>query len=67
MDNWDLRSLKSVTLDFENKVFEINGVDIKYYTDLDITFHNSEWKVKVGVGAVFKPSGEKKRTPPQDK
>lgn len=61
MNILDLDDLRSVNLDLKNKVFEINGVDIKNCTDLDITFHDGEWKVQIGIGAVFKPSGEFKR------
>lgn len=62
MESWDLASLKSVNLDFEKWVFQINGVDIKHCTDVDISFHKGEWSVSVGVGARFNPRGERKRS-----
>lgn len=58
----DLDSLKSVNLDFKNWVFQINGVDIKNCTDVDISFHNGEWSVMVSTGACFNRTGERKRS-----
>lgn len=59
----DLEPLESINFDFKNKIFRINGVDVKNCTDVDISFHNGTWSVNVGVGACFDTNGEwKKRT-----
>lgn len=39
-----LHGLKEVHLDFEKQLFTVNGVDIGKCTDVDIMFHNGEWK-----------------------
>lgn len=52
-----LANLKLIKLDFENMVFEINGHNINHCTDVDITFHNSEWSVSICEKQTFGTSG----------
>lgn len=49
--------LKLIHLDFENKVFEINGINIGYCTDVDICFHDRKWTISLGENKNYNVSG----------
>lgn len=49
--------LKSIHFDFENRVFEINGINIGYCTDVDICFHDSKWSISLGENKNYNVSG----------
>ena len=48
-----LLDLKMIHFDFEHGVFEINGVNVGHYTEMEISFQNGKWHVFLGVSADF--------------
>lgn len=53
-----LSELKMIHFDFENKIFEINGIDIGHLTDVDISFHNREWSLTLTQKGIFTINGK---------
>ena len=56
-----LSELKTVYFNLEDMIFEINGIDVGYLTDLDISFHNNEWNVTLTQKESFTLKGKRKK------
>lgn len=58
-----LRSeLKTIYFNLEDTIFQINGKDIGYLTDIDISFHNNQWNVTLTQKESFTQTGKRKKT-----
>ena len=42
-----LNDLKLIHFDFEQKVFEINGHNVGFYNEVEISFRDGEWNVRL--------------------
>jgi hypothetical protein len=49
--------IKSIVLDFEHMIYEINGKGIGLASDVDISFHDGVWNVQIGLSRPYNKNG----------